>query len=207
MSNLLFPAEVYAPSVAHLCSHTVRVTIATARWFSFRTKHHNFCRLSSNHKSFVMGCTCELWNLFHEKLLSSSPWKFCASKIKHRSVTSQNSRASELHRPLEMYIQVIVAVITLRVGLNTSNNIVFCRHILMHCVILLLEPIEKMTEVEDNKIIESISIPDGIMQSTVDDIMEVTRSVSPSQAEHGLSSLCESFFWCSRATSLPSCLE
>lgn len=37
-----------------------------------------------------------------------------------------------------------------------------------------------MCEVEEHKIIERVSVPDGIMQSTVDDIMELTRSVSPS---------------------------
>ena len=42
-----------------------------------------------------------------------------------------------------------------------------------------------MAEVEEIKIIESISVPDGIMQSTVDDIMEVTRNVSPLETYHG----------------------
>lgn len=38
------------------------------------------------------------------------------------------------------------------------------------------EPMEKMQGVEDTNIIESVSVADGIMQSTIDDIMEVTRS-------------------------------
>ncbi len=47
-----------------------------------------------------------------------------------------------------------------------------------HCLVLRAEPMEKMQGVEDTNIIESVSVADGIMQSTIDDIMEVTRSVS-----------------------------
>lgn len=37
---------------------------------------------------------------------------------------------------------------------------------------------EKMHDVDEHKIIERVSVPDGIMQSTVDDIAELTHSVS-----------------------------
>ena len=47
-------------------------------------------------------------------------------------------------------------------------------HSFMHGTV---EPEEKMSGVAEEKVIESISIADGVIKSTVDDILEVSRNV------------------------------
>ena len=44
--------------------------------------------------------------------------------------------------------------------------------------VIITEPAEKMYGVSDDKIIESITICDGIVKSTIDDVTEVAHSVS-----------------------------
>ena len=55
---------------------------------------------------------------------------------------------------------------------------------LINCMIMLLcllsEPIEKMSGVQEEKIVESYSITDGIVQSTIEDVLEVSRNVRKS---------------------------
>lgn len=58
--------------------------------------------------------------------------------------------------------------------------------------VILAEPAEKLSGVGEEKIIESLTVSDGIIHSTVDDVMEVSHAVRDHIAIRVLS---RNIFW------------